>query len=205
MQPPHPYQQRGEEKAIEGEDSDEEDSGVALDNITTTEAGEHTTDTDHSMHHGDHYNVHTLEETIDEEQPFLFHLNTGGGAGREQHEQHTTGTARGRSLSNASGTTRPIRSLSGRIRRTSTGGAEHGSRVREVIRDGEIVPVVLSQGHEEQTLDPLDEENEWTFEAAGTGHTLADPTRLQRVQRTLKRVYNDWSGLFSLISVSLSR
>lgn len=154
------------------------------------------------MHYGGDHHVHTLEETLhEEEQPFLFHLHTaGGGAGRE-HEQQ-----RGRSLSNAAvaGGSRPIRSISGRTRRTSTG--EHGSRVREVIRDGEIVPVVHGHraGGGEEPLDALDEDTEWVFDA-GAGHTLADPTRFQRVKRNIQRVYHDWSGLFSLISVSLSR
>lgn len=194
MQPSSPYH----EKAIESAPSEEEeDSGVALDSTQT--AGEHITDPHHSMHHGDY--VHTLEETIDEEQPLLFHLHAGGG---REHEQHGHGRDRGRSISNGTAGSRPIRSLSGRARCTSTG--EHGSRVREVIRDGEIVPIA-EEGHArgEDSFNALhDEESEWA-QVAGTGHRLAEPSRLQVIQRNLKRAYDAWSGVFSLISVCLSR
>lgn len=194
-----PYRRRLEPEAIEGErDTDSEDDTAALDSAGTGEYS--TAEGGPSMHHGDH--VHTLEETIDEEQPLLFHLHAGG----REHEQQAAGATatRGRrasltgtgSSSSAISGSRPVRSLSGAARTRCTSTSE--SRVREIIRDGEIVPIEETGQSSTPTLD-----DEWA--STGTGRTLADPSRLQIAYRNLKRAYRYSTAASSLISVFLSR
>lgn len=187
-------------EAIEGErDTEGEDDTAALDSAGTGEYS--TAEGGPSMHHGDH--VHTLEETIDEEQPLLFHLHAGG----REHEQQAAGatatrgrraslTGTGSSSSSGIGGIRPVRSLSGAARTRCTSTSE--SRVREIIRDGEIVPIEETGQSSTPTL-----EDEWA--STGTGRTLADPSRLQIAYRNLKRAYRYSTAASSLISVFLSR
>lgn len=146
--------------------------------------------------------VHTLQEIIDEDQPLLFHLH----GGREQDPVPKRG--RTVSLSSSSnetaseGVSKHIRSLSGAAAasRTRTRGVSTSeSRVRETIRNGEIVPIEYREGFARSQ----EQDRQAAAFSTGTGRVLGEPTRSQLVQRTLKRAYGEWIRSFGLIFVGV--